>query len=99
MHQYGPTQCATELAAYPRFRGKHAGKDTVELILHKDKLKGRKATYSRSVCNINSQKTETCGTRLTARGNLIYYQGNISTSTSDLTSKKFPVTSAISDVK
>ena len=44
-------------------------------------------------------KTDTRRTRLTAGGNLIYYQGEVSTSTSDLIIMKVHVHSAISDVK
>ena len=44
-------------------------------------------------------KKETHRTRLTAGGNLIDYPGEVSTPTSDLTTMKLHVNSAISDVK
>ena len=53
----------------------------------------------RSVCNIRPQKIETRRTRLTAGGNLIDYPGEVSTPTSDLTTMKLHVNSAIPDVK
>ena len=76
----------------------HAGTDTIDFIFHKDKLKDRRATYVRDVCNIRPKKTETHRTRLTAGGNLIYYPGYVRTPTSDLTTTKLHVNSAISDV-
>ena len=53
----------------------------------------------RAVCDISPQKTETHRTRLTAGGNLIYYLGDVSTPTSDFTTLKIHINSAISDVK
>ena len=53
--------------------GKHAGKNTIYLILHRDKPKDIIATYVISVCYIRQQKTETHRTILTAGGNIIYY--------------------------
>ena len=44
-------------------------------------------------------KTETHRTRLTAGGDLIDYPGEVSTPTSDLTTMKLHINSAISDVK
>ena len=52
-----------------------------------------------AVCNIRPQKKETHRTRLTARGNILYYPGEFSTPTSDLTTMKLHVNSAISDAK
>ena len=57
MSQYGPAQCATNLAACPRVE-KNARTDTIEFIFHKDKPKDRKATYVRSVCDIRTLKKE-----------------------------------------
>ena len=59
------------------YQGKknHAGTDTIEFILHKEKPKYRMATHVKSVCNIILLKTETNRTRLTAGVNLIYYPG------------------------
>ena len=48
---------------------------------------------------INTNKTETHRTRLTAGGNLIDYPGDVSTPTSELTTMKLHINSAISDVK
>ena len=53
----------------------------------------------RALCDIQTQKTGTRRTRLTAGGNLIDYPGEVSTPTSDLTTIKIRVNSAISDVK
>ena len=52
-----------------------------------------------SVCNIIPQKTDTHRTRLTAGGILIDYPGYVSTTTSDLTTMRLHVNSAIPDVK
>ena len=59
----------------------HAGTDTIEFIFHKDKPRGRKATYARDVCNIRPPKTETRRTRLTAGGNMIDHPVEVSTPT------------------
>ena len=77
----------------------HAGTDTIYLIFHKDKPKDRVKNYVKEVCDIRSQKTETHRTRITTGGNLIYYPGEFSTPTSDLTTMKPHVNSTISDVK
>ena len=53
----------------------------------------------RSVCNIRHPKTDTNRTRLTTGGNLIDYPGEVSTPTSDLTTMKPHVNSAISEAK
>ena len=53
----------------------------------------------RAGCNILPPKTETHRTRITAGGNLIDYPGEVSTPTSDLTTMKLHINSAISDVK
>ena len=46
-----------------------------------------------------TSKIETHSTRLTAGGNLIDYPGEVITPTSDLTTMKLHVNSAISDLK
>ena len=99
MHQYGPTQFATNLAVYPRVAKKRAGTDTIDFIFHKDKLKDRSSTYVIDVFNIRPQKTDTHRTRITERVNLIYYPGEVITPTSYLTTMKININSAISDVK
>ena len=53
----------------------------------------------RAVCNIRPQKIETHRTRLNAGGDIIYYLGEVRTPTSDLTTIKLHVNSAISDFK
>ena len=73
--------------------------DKIEFIFHKEKPKDRRATYARAVCNIIPPKTETHRKRITEGGNLIYYTGDVSTPTSDLTTMKIHVNSAISDIK
>ena len=88
-----------ELVCLSQGCGKCAGTDTIEFILHKDKPKDRRETYVVELCNIRPQKTETHRTTLNAGGNLIYYPGEVSTPTSDLTTMKLHVNSAISDVK
>ena len=74
---------------------KHAGTDAIEFIFHKSKKKDRRATYMRSVCDIIPQKTETQIKRLTSGGNIIDHPGEFSTHTSDLTTMKLHVNSAI----
>ena len=56
-------------------RKTHSGTDTIEIILHREKPKDRRANYERIVCNIRPQKTEIHRTRLAAGGNLIDYPG------------------------
>ena len=75
------------------------GTNTIKFIFHKDKPKDRRATYVRAVFNIRPQKTDTHRTRLTAGGNLIDFPGEVNTPTSDLTTMKLHVNSAIPDVK
>ena len=53
----------------------------------------------RAVCNIRPQKAETQRRIITAGGNLIYYPGEVSKPTSDLTTMKLHINSTISDVK
>ena len=78
---------------------KKVGTDTINFVFHNDKPMGIRATYVRAVCDIRPQKTETHRKRLTAGVNLIDYPGEFSTPTSDLTTMKLHVNSAISDVK
>ena len=78
---------------------KNSGTDTIEFIFHKDKQKESKATYVRALYYIWPQKTETHRTRLTTWGTLIYYLDEGSNPTSDLTTMKLHVNSAILDVK
>ena len=59
----------------------------------------RRTTYVRAVCNTRPLKTETRRTRLTAGVNLINYPGEVSTPTSDFTTMKIRVNSAILDIK
>ena len=75
---------------------KYEGKDTIEFIFHKDKLKELHATYVSIVFDIRPHKTETYSTIINSEENLINYPGDISTQTSDLTTIKLHVNSAIS---
>ena len=50
---------------------KHAGTDTIEFVLYKDKQKDRRATYVRAVFDIRPQKSETYRTRINAGANII----------------------------
>ena len=52
----------------------------------------------RAVCDILPQKIETHRKRLTVGGNLIYYTGDVSTPSSDLTTMKLHINITISDV-
>ena len=94
-----PTSDLTTMGRLSQGWKEHAGTDTIEFIFHKDKPKDRRATYVRDVCDIRLPKTEIDRTRLTAGGNMIDYTGEVSTPTSDLTTMKLHVNSAISDVK
>ena len=60
----------------------HAGTDTIESIFHKDKPNDRRATYVRSVCDIQLKKAETHRTILTAGGSMIDYPEEVSIPTS-----------------
>ena len=53
----------------------------------------------RAVCAIKPQKTENHMRRLNAKRNLIYYPGDIRKPTSDSTTMKLHINSAILDVK
>ena len=53
----------------------------------------------KSVREIIPKKTETHRTKLTAGVNLIYYPGEVSMPTSDLTTKKLHVHMTMSDIK
>ena len=53
----------------------------------------------RTLCDIRTQKTETYRTRITEGVNLIDYTGDVRTPTSDLTTTKSHVNSAIPEVK
>ena len=77
----------------------HAGTDTLELILHKEKPKYISSTYVQAVCDIWPQKPETHRTRLTTWGSFIDYTGEVSTTTLDLTKMKLHVYSVTSDIK
>ena len=77
----------------------HTGTNTINLIFNKEKPKDRSATYVRAVCDILPQKTEIHRTRLTSKGNLIDYPGEVSTPASDIKTMEIHVNSAISDVK
>ena len=88
-----------ELGRLSQIWKKHASTDIIRFSFNKDKPKDRRATYVRAVCKIIPQKIETPRTRLTSGGNNKNYQGEFSTPTSDLTSIKLQVNSAILDIK
>ena len=79
--------------------GKHAGTNTIDFVSYKDKPKDRREAYMRAVCGIIPQTTQNHTTRLTSRGNIIDYPGEVITPTSDLTTMKLHVNSAISEIK
>ena len=58
-----------------------------------------RVTNMRDVCDIITQKIVTHRTRDIAVENIIDYLGEVSTPTSDLTTMKLHVNSAISDIK
>ena len=55
-----------------------------------------KVTYGKIVCDIKPQKYETYRTILTVGGNLIDYPGEVTTTTSDITTSKTLINSTIS---
>jgi hypothetical protein len=61
------------------------GTDTIFFIEHAQVPKHKTVTYGRFVCDARPQKAEAKRTRLTVRGNLINYDGYVSTQTLDLT--------------
>jgi hypothetical protein len=58
--------------------------------------KHKTVTYCRFVCDVRPQKAEHERTRLTVGGNLINYDGDVSTQTPDLTTSKIIWNSVIS---
>jgi hypothetical protein len=64
-------------------------------ISHKDLPMHKKATYLRIVAKIREEKKETHRVRFTV-GNLIQYDGNVSSPTADLTTAKLIFNSVVS---
>ena len=66
-------------------------------FIHKHEVtKGSKVTYSRIVCNIRPQKTETHRVQIALGGNKISYEGLVSTPTAYLTTAKLNWNSVLS---
>jgi hypothetical protein len=65
-------------------------------ISHKDLPSQKKATYLRIVAKIREEKKETHRLRFTVGGNLIQYDGNVSSPTADLTTAKLIFNSVLS---
>jgi hypothetical protein len=72
------------------------GRDTICVIEHAQVPKHKTVTYDRFVCDVCPQKAEPERTRLTVGGNLINYDGDVSTQTADLTTSKILWNSVIS---
>jgi hypothetical protein len=70
--------------------------DAIDFIHFHEKPKDKKATYGCVVCTVRPQKKEQNRTRITVRGNLIDYPGDVSTQTADLTTFKTHLNSVIS---
>jgi hypothetical protein len=69
---------------------------TIFFIAHAQVPTHKTVTYGRFVCDIRPQKAEKERTRLTVGGNLINYDGDVLTQTSDLTTSKILWNSFIS---
>jgi hypothetical protein len=67
------------------------GTDTIFFIEHAQVPKHKTVTYGRFFCDVRPQKAEPEQTILTVRGNLINYNGDVSTQTADLTTSKIPL--------
>jgi hypothetical protein len=65
-----------------------AGSDTIFFIPRQAVPKGKIVTYRRFVVDIRPNKSETHRVHLTVGGNLIQYQGDVSTRSADLTTSK-----------
>jgi hypothetical protein len=72
------------------------GTYTIFFIKHAQVPKHKTVTYGRFVCDVRQQKAEPEQTRLTVGGNLINYDGDVSTQTADLTTSKIMWNSVIS---
>jgi hypothetical protein len=72
------------------------GTDTIIFIEHAQVPKHNTVTYGRFVCDVRPQKSEPEQTRFTVGGNLINYDGDVSTQTVDLTTSKILWNSVIS---
>jgi hypothetical protein len=73
--------CANEIGRLTQGNLPHtkSGTDTMLFISHKDLPSHKKATYLRIVAKIREEKKETHRVRFTVGGNLIQYEGNVST--------------------
>jgi hypothetical protein len=77
-------------------RGRIEGSNTIFCIPRQAIPKGKIVTYHHFVVDIRLKKSETHRVRLTVDGNLIQYQGDVSTCSADLTTYKCLWNSAIS---
>jgi hypothetical protein len=72
------------------------GNDTITFIQHEQVPNNKMPKYARIVCDIRPQKDETHRTRITVGGNLVDYQGNVSTPTAEISTAKLLFNSVIS---
>lgn len=75
---------------------KEASNNTIRFIRKKDVPQGKTVTYLRVVAADRPQKAQSKRIRFTVGGNLLTYDGNASTRTSDLTTVKLHLNSVIS---
>ena len=72
------------------------GTNTVMLITKSQVPKDKKVTYGKKVCEVKPEKEEKERIRLIVGGNLLYFTGNVSASTSSVTTAKCVFSSVIS---
>ena len=77
----------------------NVGTDKIEFILYEYKFKDRRVTYMISVCDIRPQKKRLTEQVSLQEELLLDYPGEVSTQTSELTTMKLHVNSAVSDIK
>ena len=77
----------------------NVGTDKIEFILYEYKFKDRRVTYMISVCDIRPQKKRLTEQVSLQEELLLNYPGEVSTQTSELTTMKLHVNSAVSDIK
>jgi hypothetical protein len=88
---------ANELVRLAQGVGDHIQGITTIFFIRKDQVpEGRTCIYGQLVVDIRPQKEEKERTRLTVRGNLIHYPGDVSTKTAGLTTAKLLFNSTIS---
>jgi hypothetical protein len=72
------------------------GTDTCFFIELKNIPNDRKITYGKIVCDYKPHKKEKERVRLTVRGNILDYSGDVATSTADITTFKIPINITLS---